>query len=100
MEYVAMQEGPGSHRLSVMLPKKSLYKDGSNHLYRNDELYKKSGRNLSYRQGDEAVRIIQECHDKNVPLYLHMWFDAPHKPLEAIPPHSNKFFGKKMMEMI
>ena len=92
IEYVAMQEGPGSPRLHVMLPKKKLYKDGSNHLYRNDKVLKKSNRNLSYKQGDEAIRIIKESDKKDLPFYLHVWFDAPHKPLEAIPPHSNHFY--------
>lgn len=59
-EYVSMLEGPGSHRLSTMIPKSTLYHEGSKHLVRNDVEYRRSDDILTNRQTDEAIRVMSE----------------------------------------
>lgn len=34
----------------------------------------------------KAVKIIESCAARGENFYLQLWFDSPHKPLEAIPP--------------
>ena len=59
-EYVAMMEGPGSVRLTSLLPKSTLYHEGARHLLRNDQPYLTSGDILTDRQATEAIRIMNE----------------------------------------
>ena len=71
-----------------MIKKQTLYKEGAKWLYRNDQPYRQSDDDLTKRQGDEVIKIIEDSTTRNENFYLHFWFDAPHKPLEAIPPHA------------
>lgn len=85
-EYVAMLEGQGSIRLSALIPKSTLYHQGSQHLIRNDLPYRPSSDILTNRQTDEAIRIMKESVGQNKSFYIHLCYDAPHGPWETINP--------------
>lgn len=89
-EYVAMEEGPGSVRLTSLLPESKLYHNGAQHLVRNDSPYPPTSSapasSLTDRQTDEAIRIMNETITRNQQFYLHLWYDAPHGPWEVMSP--------------
>eukprot|EP01041_Mallomonas_annulata_P006605 gene6605-13370_t len=85
VEYVSMEEGQGSVRLTSLLKESSLYHTGANHLYRNDKKYTPSKNILTDRQAEEAIRVMSESVSRQKPFFLNVWFDAPHSPWEMIP---------------
>ena len=96
-EYVSMEEGPGSHRLSSMIPSSTLYHQGAQFLVKNDFPLAKSYDILTDRQTDEAIRIMNETINADKNFYLHLWFDAPHGPWATISPF-DKLYGSRVWE--
>lgn len=95
-EYVSMPEGPGSARLEKLLPSRTLYHEGAQHLVRNDEPLAPSNDILTDRQVSEAMRIISESAGRKQPFFLQLWFDAPHTPWELIKPFDQQYRSRHL----
>lgn len=93
-EFVTMHEGPNSIRLTQLLPRSTLYHEGSQYLIRNEEPYKKTTDILTDRQTNEAIRIINESISAGKNFFIHLWYDAPHGPWEIIKPFDNLYPSK------
>lgn len=82
-DFIAMEEGQGSKRLTDLV-RYGLYHEGAKYLIHNDQPLNPSEEILTDRQAKEAIRLITESVKKGEKFYMHLWFDAPHMPIELI----------------
>lgn len=89
-----MEEGAESIRLTSLLRRSTLYREGSRHLIRNDEALPPSRDYLTDRQANEAISIMNRTIHSGKNFYMHLWFDAPHSPWEIIHPFEKLYNSK------
>jgi arylsulfatase len=55
---------------------------------------KPEGYYLTNEFGDYALKFLDEAKDQKKPFYLHLTFNAPHFPIQALPEDIEKYRGK------
>ncbi len=68
-----------------------MYRDGGQHLVRNDRNAPADPRHWTDINGDEAMAWIEQFHAEGKPFFLNVWWLVPHKPYEPAP---EPFFGQ------
>jgi N-acetylgalactosamine-6-sulfatase len=69
---------------------KRMYRDGGQHLVRDDENAPADSRYYTDINGDEAMAYIEKFHAEGKPFFVNVWFLAPHMPYEPAP---EPFYG-------
>lgn len=76
------------HPFRIRLTNKGgIFNNGTRYLYHdNDRIAPRDG-HWTTAKGDYAVEYIKSRADSDKPFFLNVWFDVPHKPIEAPPAH-------------
>ena len=88
--YLDVWEGPGIH--FELCDRNVFYRQGPQHMVRNDRPAEPSDRWLTDCLTDDAVAQIGKHHNSGRPLFLNLWYCSPHTPIEPPPePHLSKY---------
>lgn len=69
-----------------------LYRDGGQHLVRNDENAPVDDRHWTDIVGAEAIDRVERYHKAGRPFFINLWFTVPHTPYEPAPePHLSRY---------
>ncbi len=78
--YLAMNEEPEPRGRLVRT--RGIYRQGGQHLFRDDRIVAPSDDHLTEIEIAEAERLIETFHKRQTPFFLNLWFDSPHEPYE------------------
>ena len=87
----------------VLFREKRLYRDGGQHLVRNDKPLSPVKGHWTDLKTEEVIHLIDSSSRFDKPFFINLWYDAPHTPYEPAPsPHLEKykargFSGNKLL---
>ena len=88
--YLAPPVGPGPR--ADLIGSGKYYTQIAKHLLRNDKRAPPIDRHWTDCTIDESLTVIEKYHRLQQPLFMNVWFDAPHTPLQPAPePHLGKY---------
>ncbi|MEM7200193.1 MAG: sulfatase-like hydrolase/transferase [Planctomycetota bacterium] len=72
-----------------------LHRDGVDYTFRNGRKVAPSSRFLAEYYADEAIALLEEACWREEPLFLNLWFYAPHTPYNLAPePYRRDYQGE------